>query len=267
MIARNRLTFALPWLLLGVFFVQGLFLIRAMSATADEATFNIVNGYSYLKTRDYRMSPANPALLREWEALPLLFLKPRLDLNKDSWREAETVPFAREFLYTDNRELADRILNWARFMNLLLGLALGFVVYSWSRDLYGDWGGILSLAFYVFCPNLLAHSSIAGTDIGVTLFSVMAAFSLWKYLESLEGKGLWLFCLSLALACAAKYNALIFVPLFLGIVWAKRGYAAFKTAAFSSAFLAFLLVWASYGFEFKPLLSGAVPRDARHSTT
>ena len=242
------------------FFLQGIFLIRAMSATADEVPFHVVNGYTYLKTRDYRMSPANPALIREWLALPLLWLHPRLDLNKASWKEADSAPFAFDFFYKDNRAIAGRMLNWARFMNLLLGLALDGVIFVWSRALYGSWGGALSLGFYAFCPNFLAHASIAHTDIGVTLFTTAAAFFVWRHLEHSRPADRWLAAAAFGFACAAKYNALMFGPVFLGVLWFKKGFRAFMKTAAVFAAAAFLVIWASYGFEFKPVLAGGVPR-------
>lgn len=247
-------------LLVAVFLLQGLFLIKAMSATADEVPFHIVNGYAYLKTHDYRMSPANPALIRQWVALPLLWIRPKLDLSKKSWAEADSVSFAYDFFYRDNRAINELLLNSARFMNLLLGLTLGLIIFLWSRRLYGDWGGLLSLAFYVFCPNFLAHSSIAHTDIGVSLFSVMAAFFLWRTLEYSKWADLWALSLSLGLACAAKYNALVFVPLFLLILLFKKGALFFLKSAGLFAVVSFFVIWASYGFEFKPILGGPVPR-------
>ncbi len=258
----SRLDVTTGWaaLLLGAFFLQGFVLIRTMSATADEVPFHIVNGYGYLKTRDYRMSPANPALIREWLALPFLLIRPKLDLNKNSWREADSASFAYDFFYRDNRTNAERLLNSARFMNLVLGLALGWVIFVWSRSLYGNKGGLVSLAFYSFCPSFLAHASIAHTDIGVSLFSLAAAFFLWKYLEAARPADLWLFSLLLGLACAAKYNALIFVPLFLLILWIKRGLILFLKATFLVTVVSFFVIWASYGFEYKPILGGSVPR-------
>ena len=90
----------------------------------------MVNGYVYLKTHDYRMSPANPPLIRQWMALPWLAIRPKLDLEKRSWKEADSVPFAREFFYKDNRAIADRLLFSSRFMVLLLGVLLGWVIYA-----------------------------------------------------------------------------------------------------------------------------------------
>jgi len=222
----------------------------------------MVNGYTYLNTRDYRMSPANPALLREWMALPWLLLRPKLDLNKDSWREADSVPFALDFFYRDNRPIADNLLHSARFMNLLLGFALALVVYAWSRRLYGEWGGVLSLAFYTLCPNFLAYASIAHTDIGVTLFITLAGFGLWKYLTSGQKKDFIFYAVAFGLACAAKHNALVFYAPFLAVLLLRKGWKHFFKAAFWLPVSAFLMIWVSYGFEFKPLLWEGVPRIA-----
>jgi hypothetical protein len=46
-------------------------------------------------------------------------------------------PFAWQFLYQDND--ADRLLFRARFMIALLGVLLGFLLFSWARELFGFW--------------------------------------------------------------------------------------------------------------------------------
>jgi len=247
------------WLFLLAFAVQGLFLIMATSPTADEVAFHNVNGYAYLNTRDYRMSPANPPLIREWMALPWFIWRPELDLASQSWKEADSVPFGKDFFYTQHRDQADRLLYSSRGMVLLLGLALGLLIYRWSSELYGPKGGLFSLALYSFCPNFLAHSSIATTDMGVTLFTVAAAYYLWKYLEGGEKYALH-FSLALALAAAAKFNALLFIPVFLATVLFKKGWRAFFGLTLLSAASCFVVIWASYLFEFKPVLAGGVPR-------
>ncbi len=246
--------------LLFIFFVQGVVLIQSTSPTADEVSFNVVNGYTYLKTRDYRMSPANPALLREWMTWPWLWLNPRLDLNKASWKEADSVSFAKEFFYRDNGSKAETLLFISRFMILLLGLGIGGIIYFWAKQLYGEWGAVLGLCFYAFCPNLLAHSALATTDIGVTFFCTMAAFFLWRRLEYSKPMDQWGFFLAFAFACAAKFNALLLGPAFLLVLWIKKGFWEFLKSSCYLLVSSFFVVWASYGFEWKPVLGGGVPR-------
>lgn len=198
-----------------IFLAQGLYLIQDTSPTTDEIPFHMVNGYAYLKTHDFRMNPSAPPLIREWMALPWLYINPRLDLNKDSWVKAESVDFGVDFFYKDNRNLADLLLYSSRFMVLLLALLLGVIIFSWARKLYGEWGGVLSLAVYTFCPNFLAHSALATVDIGVTLFAVTSGYFLWRYLEHSKKKDLWLTGISLGLACSSKFTGLFFIPIYL----------------------------------------------------
>ncbi|MGH7197257.1 MAG: ArnT family glycosyltransferase, partial [Candidatus Omnitrophota bacterium] len=206
------------------------------------------------------MSPANPPLIRQWMALPWLAINPKLDLEKKSWKEADSVPFAREFFYKDNREIADRLLYTSRFMILLLGTGLGWVIYAWSRALYGEEGGLLSLSLYAFCPAFIAHSSIAHTDVGVTLFCALSAYFLWRTLEFSGFGNLLAFSLSFGLACAAKYNALLLGPLFLLVVLIRGGFLKFALIAAVVTVVSFLVVWAATFFELKPLLWDGVPR-------
>lgn len=248
------------WALLAAFFVQGLFLIVRTSPTTDETAFHMVNGYAYLKTRDYRMSPANPAFLRQWMALPWLALNPRLDLDKDSWRQADSVPFSVDFLYRDNRAIADRLLYSARFMILLLGLLLGWLIYDWSRRLHGEAGGLASLALYAFCPALLSHSAIAHTDIGITCFLFASAYSLWRYLEYGRPRERLIFCALFGLAAASKYHALYFGPIFLVILCVRRGFRETARMAWHMGGISLAIIWASYLFDFRPMLAAGVPR-------
>ncbi len=243
-----------------IFFIQGIYLIQATSPTTDEVPFHMVNGYAYLKTHDYRMSPANPPLLREWMALPWLLINPKLDLEKASWKEADSMPFGVEFFYRDNRRIANRLLYTARFMILMLGMGLGTVIFLWSQELYGIWGGILSLSLYVFCPGFAAHSSIAHTDVGVTFFCALAAYFLWKFLEKETTRTLLWTAAAFSLACAAKFNALYLGPLFLMILLVKRGPKVSLKASAIFLIFGFIIIWSTYFFETKPLLAGGVPR-------
>jgi hypothetical protein len=44
-------------------------------------------------------------------------------------------------------------------------------------DLWGWSGGLLSLFLWAADPNLLAHASVAGTDLGATAMIALALFT------------------------------------------------------------------------------------------
>ncbi|MCG3175893.1 MAG: hypothetical protein MOGMAGMI_00830 [Candidatus Omnitrophica bacterium] len=262
MTARIDQPRVLKALLLGAYLLAGAGLIRHTSPTTDEVAFHMVNGYTYLRTHDYRMSPANPPLLRQWMALPWLIGMPQLRLDRTSWQQADSEPFAREFFYGDHREIADRLLYGSRAMILLLGLLGAVVVHRWSRSLYGERGALLSLAAYVSAPPLLGHAAIAHTDVGVSVLCLLAFYRLWRYLTAPNARRLWFFAAAFGLAGAAKYNALYFAPVLVGIVGWRMGWKAMLSAVGAMLLAGGLVVWASYGLECRPLLGPGVPRIA-----
>ena len=96
----------------------------------------------------------------------------------------------------------------ARAMNALLGVALGWVVFVWSRRLFGWRGGLVSLALYCFCPTLLAHGSLATSDAAAALFFSLAVAGVWTVLHrvtpwTLLGSSLAVGCLFLTKCSAA----------------------------------------------------------------
>ena len=81
---------------------------------------------------------------------------------------------------------ADRyfeLFQLARLMMPLFSIVGGLAVFAWSRRLYGTWGGLLSLALWVFCPNILAHARLVTSDVGSTALGVAATYVFWRYLH------------------------------------------------------------------------------------
>ena len=102
--------------------------IRQESQIWDEG-FEIVGGYQYLTTGEYRTSLENPPLERILEAIPLLFLRPDL---KGAALEAHNtmvsdVDAGVEFLY-HNRIPADTILFTARLPMIAVTVGLGLAI-------------------------------------------------------------------------------------------------------------------------------------------
>ena len=59
----------------------------------------------------------------------------------------------------------------------------GLAVFAWSARLYGRWAGLLSLALWVFCPNILAHARLVTSDACSTAMGVAATYVFWRYLH------------------------------------------------------------------------------------
>jgi len=200
--------------LLAALLLQGLIFIGESAQTSDEAA-HIAAGYSYLTTADFRLNPEHPPLIKEWAALPLLLLDlqfPRGPL----WDQAEEWNIGRIFVH-ENRVSNDTILLLGRVQVLLLSLVLGWFLFRCGRRLFGARGALLALALYVLDPNVVAHSSLITTDLGITLFMFLAVYALWAWSEQ-SSPGSFLACgLTVGGAFASKYTSFWLLPILLAL--------------------------------------------------
>ncbi|MGH9748533.1 MAG: ArnT family glycosyltransferase [Candidatus Polarisedimenticolia bacterium] len=195
--------------LLLVLAAQGILFIAESSQTSDEAA-HLAAGYSYLTRGDFRLNPEHPPLLKQIAALPLLPLD--LDFPGGAlWDTAEEWNIGRIFVH-ENRVANDTLLFLGRLPILLLSLGLGAALFSWGRRLFGARGGLLGLALYVLDPNVVAHSCLVTTDLGVTLFMFLTVHALWRWSETPAPRTLLAAGLCLGGAFASKFTALWILP-------------------------------------------------------
>lgn len=237
---------------------------RQLSATVDEPQ-HIVTGYSALTLKDYRVDPLHPPLLRIWSALPLLAMpEVRLSTNTVAWATVKPWLICEQFMYVDND--GDRLLNRARFMNVLWGVLLGVLLFGWGRQLMGFWPAVIVLGMYCFEPNILASFGLVTTDPGLICCFFGTAYFLWRtarQLSALNVTGLTVF---FALAQAGKFTALILGPIVFVLLLFRAGSSEAWGACATScrrfqlaggivlllAITTFGLIWASYGFQYSP---------------
>ncbi len=106
----------------------------------------------------------------------------------------------------------------ARLMTILFSVGVAYMVYHWTRTLYGNYAGLLALFLYTWDPNLIAHSMLVTTDmysVGMLLFSL---YFFWKFLHQPNWKNGFLSAFVLGVSQLAKYTSIFFYPLFLVLV-------------------------------------------------
>ncbi len=114
----------------------------------------------------------------------------------------------------------DGMMGWprrlflARLPSLLLGVLLGWLVWSWARALFGIRGGALALLLYTFCPNVLAHSHLVTTDISTALAMFAATYAFWRYLDRPGPGRLVVAVAAFGLAQLTKTTAAFLAPIF-----------------------------------------------------
>jgi len=244
------------------------------SATVDEP-MNLTGGYVAWRHGNHCITPQNEMLARLWCALPLLARndvrldgEDRIQESDRSWR------FAHRFLHLQND--ADRLLRPARCMTILLGLALGAVLFAWAREMFGCWPAVAVLALYATEPNLLAHSGVVTSDMAFTLFFTVTLYFAWRTTRVCD----WLNALGLmaafSLALLSKHSGVVLWVVVLALLATR----AYRADAWPSALgplrcvrarmlvvagiciglivISYLGIWALYGFRHAPIASGDV---------
>lgn len=197
--------------LLSIFAIQSIATMKQKSATYDEP-FYLWTGYVYLKTGKIIGELQSPLLTRTLSAIALSFLN--LSLPIDEQTPEGGMEYDKRFLYQNNKK-PETIIFWGRFPILILGIILGFFVFLWAKLLYGVPSGIFALVIYTFSPNILAHTTVATTDLGVTCFVFISLFCFWKFLNTDEQKFLIPSGITLGLGIISKFSAILLIPIYV----------------------------------------------------
>jgi len=147
----NRLTNIIAACLLIFVFLIAFFSMRGDSATMDEVA-HLPAGYSYLTQKDMRLNPEHPPLIKDLAAIPLLFIE---DINFPSdikaWKEDVNGQwgFGYHFLYQMGNPV-DQMIFWGRIPMILILILLGFYIFKWARELFGNKVALLALFLFSF---------------------------------------------------------------------------------------------------------------------
>ncbi|MFA5265965.1 MAG: glycosyltransferase family 39 protein, partial [Opitutaceae bacterium] len=268
----NRRVFCAVACLLALHFLMSVSASRDWSTTNDELA-HLTGGHTYWAFNDYRMHSENGNLSQRWEAIPALIFGWKLPdpATSPNWSYGEVWRYGGAYFYDMGNPL-DRMLLYGRAMNALWSVATGLLIFLWSRRLFGASGAFVSLVFFVFCPNFLAHGALATSDMCMTFFFMASAGIFWRLLHETRPALLLASAAVFGLACVAKYSAVLLTPLFvilmglrlLGdrpLAWKNRGIsgAAGRISLFAGitavhAAVAVAVIWLFFGF--KHLASG-----------
>ncbi len=222
---RNLLATALCLALVAWFWARGERFFAANGPTFDEPV-HLAAGYSYWATGSFKLNREDPPLLKLLWAAPLMF-GDRPTYPHDVARETDNNHWhvGNAFLFNSNRPPSE-LLNPARRLNLAFGCGLVLLVGWWAFRLWrSPVAGVGAVGFAVCDPTLLALSCILSTDIGLTLFTLLACYLVWEYTTNPSRGLLFGAGIALGLALGAKFSALA-VVLGLGaagVVYVLRG--------------------------------------------
>lgn len=252
--------------------------LAGKAPTMDEQGF-LVRGLGYVRDENRWMRVGHPAGLN---ALNAMLLKDddavRLPVDDPSWQTTAFHRPAELFLWEIGNDVA-HVMFLARLPTVWLGMVLAAIIGRFATQLahlahrkrtLARWSGLLALLVVALDPNILAHTRLVTTDLGLTAAVVLATYLLWRALRDPSWGRAALAGAGFGLLANTKFTAGLFVPLFalvifIGVIaqwraqWrAQRRFPGAMVAHLLIAYplAAFLTLWAAYGFEI-----GALPQE------
>src|SRR5262249_34551886 len=72
----------------------------------------------------------------------------------------------------------------ARLAGIVWSLAGAWLVYCWTRELFGSRAGVFALLLWCMEPNVLAHAHLMTPDMPCTVAGLAACYFFWRYLRA-----------------------------------------------------------------------------------
>jgi hypothetical protein len=245
----NRL---LPTALLLLFAAQCAWFLRTQSLTIDEPS-HIISGLNAWRLGSFKEHDDNPPLLRLWLTLPV---------RGEQWQIEGMHSFAITGIRPDPEALAMRV----RAMNVLLGIAMGVVLWRAARWLFSAGAANVALALYAFSPSMIGNFALATHDGAAALMTLVVAWQWVRWREQPTWRRTVGLGLLLGLHLMAKFSALPTFALAVALAlvckpegWTLRPQAWNWGRAAAMVAMAFIVVWGSYFFH----VSRAELRDGR----
>ena len=266
----GRMLWGIAAALIGAQMILTLVMVHRESLTFDEDN-HMFAGYMMWHTKDYGLNPEHPPFVKLLATVPLL--RQALWVPELTGRDFKTEAYldGRDWLARNDGD-RNQLVFEMRVTAGLLSVALSLVIFLAARGSFGDWAAIFALVLAAFDPNVLAHSALVTTDIGVSLFFLASTWCFYRYVKHPTAKRLVVTGLVVGLLLATKHSGVMLAPI-LALLIAREIAAAEKgtrarealrlTGAFCAIFLIGVLVlWSVYGFRY-----AARPAGLKMSTT
>ncbi len=234
--------------------------LRRENPTVDEIA-HLPAGISYWQKGTFKLYHHNPPLTKLIAALPVLWANPITDelYNLQAWAAERQSVFGEFFAFL-NAPRYFEMMTLGRMVMPLFSAFGGVFIYLWSSRLYGRAGGLLSLALWCVCPNVLAHARLITSDAAGAAISLAATYVFWRYLREPSWKWTIIAGIALGIAQLTKFSAVLLYA-YWPMLWVmriviERDWVGFwrlllKAAGQGAAVvvLSVLVINVGYGFE------------------
>jgi len=244
-----------------------------LSQTMDEAD-HLSTGMQLVQYGSYTLEPIHPPLARACiAALPYLDGS-RLNadtamLNQRPVSSDETnyiySGLGNDILYGQGNYW--RTLTLARLGVLPFYLLSVFILWVWTKKLFGEQTAFFAVLFYTLIPPILAHAGLATTNIPATATFLSACYTLWWWMQEPNFKRSLALGIVVGFSLAIKFSFILFFGL-CGPALIVYEVLMNRRAVFGKSYLilageltaiilltSLVVLWACYGFSIGSLRS------------
>ncbi|MBX3423715.1 MAG: hypothetical protein KF752_19330 [Pirellulaceae bacterium] len=244
------------------------------SATFDEPVHTLA-GILQWRFDDYRLNPEHPPLWKLVAGMATTGLACSPDLQSTASQAMlanlnQQERWVIESLFRDPQHDGTQLVDRARLGMLLFGGVVVCLVGLWARQLAGGLAGGLAATMAALDPNLIGHSGLVTNDVACTAALLACFYFAWRVTQRATLANVFGFAVSCGLAAVTKFTALA-LPLMLAPVVAMRcldstvwqsafgdltglrsRLVAVSAIVLLTALTAWALIWAAYGFRYRP---------------
>lgn len=213
--ARHRWYVAVSVGLTLAFLLQCLVFVAANGQTYDEGV-NLAAGVRLLETGRDDVNLEHPPLGKLLVAWPVrVFVEPRLDVAAWAARRESAFGLGRDLFYNSGVP-HERLLWFGRAPIVGMSLLLLVIIGLCAWRMWGPAAGLLALALAAFDPTLVAHGSLIGMDMTLTVWVTAGVFAVAEALRTRHPGWLALAGLFAGLAAATKHSGPVFAAMMCG---------------------------------------------------
>jgi len=115
---------------------------------------------------------------------------------------------------------------------ILLLIFLGWFLFYWAKELFGNKAGLLTLFLFSFSPTFLSQGRLVTTDVAAVLGLVLSTYFWLKFLKNPTQKNIISAGLIFGLAMLFKFSLVLLIPFFVIITliyaWLKAEKQKYK---------------------------------------
>ena len=115
---------------------------------------------------------------------------------------------AAEFFKNNN---GVELIHNARYCQHIFSVILAVTLFLFSRELFGDFGGMTSVFLLSFGPNIIGHSAVVSADMPLSSLFLAAHYGWFKYEQSNKWQWMLFTSIAVAICIAVKLSGVLVV--------------------------------------------------------